>query len=302
VLDPLLAGLKVKRLVIGHTVTRTLRVVSRFDGVVTKLDTGMNRAAYKGHPAALVIDREGARALYAEEGGQRSEITPEGLYVSASSIDEATVATILEKGTLTLRSERPDKTIEATVEHEGRRVPALFVEAGPDALRKELAAYKLDQTLQLGLVPATVKRDVNGKIGILQARPARWITQADVEQQTAHPGGWCALDPQLQLMYTFDALIGNDGRTRERILYDASDWMLMLTGHDKAFSASRSLPRHLKAHPPQPGAEMQRRLAKLDSAMLKSGFGDLLSDRERAVLLQRRDALVRSPLSRVASR
>jgi len=35
-------GSAVKRLVIGHTVTRNQRVVSRFNGAVIKLDTGMN--------------------------------------------------------------------------------------------------------------------------------------------------------------------------------------------------------------------------------------------------------------------
>ena len=81
-------------------------------------------------------------------------------------------------------------------------------------------------------------------------------------------------------------------RTRERILYDASDWMLLLTGHDRAFGTDRGLPKHLEARPPQPGAEMRRRLAALDGAALERAVGDLLGDRERSAVLARRDALL----------
>jgi hypothetical protein len=93
-------------------------------------------------------------------------------------------------------------------------------------------------------------------------------------------------------MYAFDALIGNEGRTPERVLYDASGWMLFLSGHDRAFGTGRGLPRHLEGRPPRPGAEMRRRLAALDSEALDAAIGDLLGDRERAALLARRDALL----------
>jgi Calcineurin-like phosphoesterase len=54
VLLPLLQQFGVTRLVVGHTPTRDLRAVTRFDGRVVKLDAGMNPAAYKGSvvPAA----------------------------------------------------------------------------------------------------------------------------------------------------------------------------------------------------------------------------------------------------------
>ena len=55
--------------------------------------------------------------------------------------------------------------------------------------------------------------------------PERGATQTDVDQKSLRPGGWCPLAPQFQLMYAFDALIGNEHRTRDRIVYDAG-WML----------------------------------------------------------------------------
>jgi hypothetical protein len=294
VLKPLMEGLGVKRVVIGHTITRNLRVVSRFDGKVVKLDTGMNRPVYKGHPAALLLDHGDVRVMYAE-GGQPAAVPREQLFVAPSSLDDAAVASILTNGTVTVSGPRGAAALDVVVEQDGKRVPAVFAQSSADAIRKNLAAYRLDRALQLGLVPATVQRAVNGQAGILQARPERWVTQTDVEQKSLRPSGWCALEPQFQLMYAFDALTGNEGRTRDRILYDAAEWLLLLTGHEQAFGTGKALPRHLRAAPPQPGPEMRRRLALLDKATLTQALGDLLNDRERTALLARRDLLLANP-------
>jgi hypothetical protein len=291
VLQPLLEGLGVKRLVIGHTVTRDQRVASRFEGAVIKLDTGMNRAVFRGHPAALLLGRDGPRAVYADEGGAPVAVAAERMYVASPVADEV-VAAALAGGTVTVSGTRAPTTLDVAVEFEGRRIPAVFFEAPGDAAKKELAAYRLDRALRLGLVPATVAREVQGKQGILQARPARWVSQAEVEKRSLQADGWCALPPQFELMYAFDGLMGNEGRTPERILYDASGWMLLLTGHDRAFGASKVLPPHLQARPPHPGPEMRRRLAALDAPSLARALGDLLSDGDRAAVLARRDALL----------
>ena len=292
VLKPLMDGLGVKRVVIGHTIARNMRVASRFDGTVVKLDTGMNRPVYKGHPAALVLEHGDMRVIYAE-GGPPAAVPREPLFVASASLDDTAIASILTNGTVTVSGPRGAGALDIVVEQDGKRVPALFTQGSADAIRKNLAAYRLDRALRLGLVPATVKRDVNGQAGIVQARPERWMTQADVEQQALRPGGWCALQPQFQLMYAFDALIGNQGRTPERILYDG-DWMLLLTGHEQAFGTGKALPSHLR-DVLQIGPEMRRRLSTLDKAALAQALGDLLKDRERSALLARRDLLLANP-------
>ena len=291
VLRPLLAGLGVKRLVIGHTVARNQRAASRFDGAVIKLDTGMNRAVYRGHPAALLLQHESARVVYADEGGPPAAIPAEPLYV-ASAVPDAAVASVLARGNVTASGAPAPGRLDVVVDLEGRRIPAVFIEARGGAVSKELSAYRLDRALRLGLVPATVHREVQGQQGVLQARPARWVSQADVEAKSLHADSWCALPPQLELMYAFDAVIGNEGRSPERILYDASDSMLLLTGHDRAFGTSNALPAFSQARPPRPGPELRRRLATLDATSLAQAVGDLLTDPERAALLARRDALL----------
>jgi hypothetical protein len=293
VLKPLIAGLGVKRVVIGHTITRDLRVASRFDGTVVKLDTGMNRPVYKGHPAAVLLDHGDVRAVYAE-GGPPAAVPREPLFVASSSLDDAAVASILTNGTVTVSGPRGAGMLDVVVERNGKRVSAVFAQGSASAMRKNLAAYRLDRALRLGLVPATVRRDVNGQAGILQAWPEPGATQTDVDQKSLRPNGWCPLAPQFQLMYAFDALIGNEHRTRDRILYDGS-WMLLLTGHEQAFGTSKALPRHLRAPVPQLGPEMRRRLAMLDKDALAQALGDLLDERERGAILARRDLLLANP-------
>ncbi len=301
VLQPLLGRLGVKRLVVGHTVAHRQRAASRFGGTVIKLDTGMNRAVFHGHPAALVLERGSARVVYADEGGPPAAVPAEPLYVSSPVRDDE-VASILASGNVSIARARGPGVLEVVVERERQRIPAVFVEVPGDAVGKELAAYRLDRALRLGLVPATVEREVEGRHGILQARPARWVAQADVEAKSLRADGWCALPPQFELMYAFDALIGNEGRTPDRVLYDASQWTLLLTGHDRAFGTSSAWPAYLEARPPHPGPELRRRLMALDAASLQRIAGDLLTVPARAALLARRDALLAGKAPGAAAR
>ena len=303
VLQPLLAGLNVRRLVVGHTVARDERVASRFDGTVFKLDTGMNRAAYHGHPAVLVLERAQPPAVVYAEQPTPQPIPAEPDYLSSQEIPEKDVARMLANGTVTTGAARTDGVIDVQVAHEGRNVTAVFVATGKAELQREIAAWKVDEMLGLGIVPATVDREVAGRRGYLQARPAKSMTQAEVQAKGARGGGACALEPQFQLIYGLDALIGNEGRTPERMAYDTSQWTVFVTGHDRAFGSGDALPAYLKANPPRPGAEFRRRLKeRLDADKVAAALGSSLSAREQRALLARRDALLALPAAAAAAR
>jgi hypothetical protein len=294
VLQPVLQGLGAKRLVVGHTVARNHTVASRFDGNVIKLDAGMNRAVYKGRGAALFLEGAGPpKILYPEQAGTKSDIPAEPLYVASATLDDAQVSQLLESGNVTVVGPVSPGILDVTVEKEGRQVPAVFIATSDEVVRKEIAAYKVDRLLELGLVPATVPREVQGQRGALQARPAKVVSQAQVDAQKLRGGGWCALPPQFELMYAFDGLVGNEGRTADRILYDASEWMLLLTGHDKGLHTGKALPPHLQARPPQPGPEMRRRLQALEAAKLEAALGDLVPERAIKAMLDRRDQMLK---------
>jgi hypothetical protein len=295
VLLPLLQQFGVTRVVVGHTPTRDSRALTRFDGRVVKLDAGMNRAVYKGRAVALFIQPGGFSVRYAGEPGA-VPLAPEPLFVAPRDTADAQVQAALRDGEVTVTGPRAPGEMNVVVDHEGRRIAAVFQARDGAAARRELAAHRLDRQLGLALVPATAEREVQGQRGVLQARPQRWLSQADVQrQQQRPPAGWCAAQPQFQLVYAFDTLIGNDRRTPESLLYDADAGFVYASAHDRAFGTGRSLPAYLQAQPPTPGAELRRRLAALDEAGLATTLGDLLDERARRALLQRRDALLALP-------
>ncbi len=297
VLLPLLRQFGVARLVIGHTPTRNFRAVTRFDGRVVKLDTGMNHAAYKGRGAALFMESSGLSVRYADSS-EAVPLQPEGLFVAPNELDDASVLATLRDGTVTVTGPRGPNELNVSVSLGGRRIPAVFQVRTAGAARREIAAFRLDRLLQLGVVPATAEREVQGQRGVLQARPLKWVTQAQVQQGQASRGeGWCSAEPQFQLMYAFDTLIGNEGRTAESILFDSNDWLVYGTAHERAFGATRGLPAYLKARPPAPGAELRRRLSTLDEAGLRAALGDLLDARGIGAILSRRDALLALPVA-----
>ena len=294
VLHPLLQQFSVARLVVGHTPTRDLRAVTRFDGRVVKLDAGMNRAAYKGRAVALFLQPSGLSVRYAGEP-DAVPLQPEGLFVAPNELDDASVLAALSDGEVTVAGPRGPNELNVSLSHAGKKIPAVFQARTADAARKEVAAYRLDRQLGLGLVPVTVEREVQGQRGVLQGRPLKWVTQTEVQQQQMRGGGWCGAEPQFQLVYAFDTLIGNEGRTPDSLLFDSSAWFVYATAHDRAFGSTKSLPAYLKARPPSPGAELRRRAAALNEDNLAASLGELVDAKGRKAILQRRDALLALP-------
>ncbi len=294
VLLPLLQQFGATRLVVGHTTTRDSRAATRFDGRVVKLDAGMNRAVYRGRAAALFLESSGLSVRYAGQA-DATPLQPEGLFVAPNDLDDATVLTVLRDGEVTVTGARAPNELNVSVSQGGRRIAAVFQVRAEGAAHREVAAYRLDRQLKLGIVPVTVEREVQGQRGVLQGRPLKWVTQSEVKHQSLRIGGWCRAEPQYQLVYAFDALIANEGRRAESLLFDADDGFVYVTAHERAFGNSSGLPAYLKVHPPTLGAEVRRRLGALDEAGLRSALGDLVDARGRQAILERRDALLALP-------
>jgi len=294
VLLPILAQFGVTRLVVGHTVTRDSRAVTRFDGRVVKLDAGMNRTVYKGRAAALFVQPAGLSVRYAGET-EATVLQPEGLFVAPNELDDAAVLAALRSGEVTVEGPQGPNELKVSVRHGGKRIPAVFQVRDAASAQREVAAYRLDRQLGLGVVPATVQREVQGQQGVLQGRPLKWVTQREVQAQSLRAGGWCSTGPQFQLVYALDVLTGNDARTADSLLFDSDDWLVYATAHQSAFGTGKALPAYLKAQPPAPGAELRRRAGALDQASLQATLGELLNARALQAILQRRDALLALP-------
>jgi hypothetical protein len=262
-------------------------------------------------------------------------VPAEPLYLSSQKYGEDIVAEILAKGTLAVAETCAPGVYKVSVTHDGRSVDAVFEAAAAEIVNRELAAYRLDRLLGLGLVPATVARNHAGQDGILQGRPANWASEQDrlnakngtavgLACQTislvpqAEParralpadgrpprlptGGWCDMGALYQLSYAFDALIDNRGRSFDRFLYDTDQATLFLAGHGNAFGTSTQLPKALEGPLAKTGPEMRARLQKLDEDSVGAAIGELVGTRGVKALLARRDRILAIATASAAGR
>ena len=295
--------LGVERVVMGHTPTPGGRIYERFDGRALRIDTGMNRAVYRGHPAALVILPDTYDAVYVETGIDAT-IEPLPSYAGAErlGVAEPVVLEALEHASIEDRQPTEPDALSVTVNVQGTRVPAIYRWQDERAIQRELAAYRLDRLLGLGLVPPTVARELDGRSGILQLRPGEIASLAEL-QAAGNPvrASWCPVAPQYQLLYAFDLLIRNERRTPDSILYDTDSWMVMSTQHGTSFGTSSRPPAHLASTALEPLPGLLERLDALTMEQLEATLGEMLSKRELKALLERGRLLPRDAAQAVTA-
>ena len=95
-----------------------------------------------------------------------------------------------------------------------------------------------------------------------------------------------------QLMYGFDGLIKNNGRTPENMAYDLRDWNFVLTGHRASFGRGSALPAYLRQTEQVLPKGFADRLEGLTEEKLRSALGDLLNKSEINGVMKRRKLLL----------
>jgi hypothetical protein len=103
---------------------------------------------------------------------------------------------------------------------------------------------------------------------------------------------WCPLGEQFNLMYVFDALSGSEPRQRAQLRYSPGSWQLALVGNGGLFPTDGKLPNHLREAPIRLSSGLAARLETLTPALLDAELGDVLDERQRAAILERRDGLI----------
>ena len=287
VLEAALSRLGAKRFVVGHTPTGDRRVHGLYGGRLVMLDTGMLGSYYEGRPAALVTEAGDTWVQYAQPA-ERGTIDLSG-NVQDYGRTEAELRQVLAEGTVTVTQKGEDGAPWAvTVRSGGKDVAAVFVAGGEN----ELAAAALDDLLGSSLVPPAVAREVEGVKGALQLRYPGSISEAERMERGVGLGSWCPMDEQLGLMYTFDLLIANRGRSVGNIWFARQRSDLVLTSHQDAFGTARSLPDGFDPAKLQIPPPMAEALRKLDEPTLESALGAWIGKREIRALLSRRDQLL----------
>lgn len=172
-----------------------------------------------------------------------------------------------------------------------------------DRWEHEIAAYRLDKVLGLGLVPPTVQRSYHGYAGSLQL----WVDlafnelgrQRDNLEVPAEKRE--VYDRVRSLQKAWDSLIANADRTLQNLRY-TKDWRLILIDHSQAF---RDMPPYVGRlqfdrgnDPSHQGfnrlpREFLAKLKALDHTKIRNAVEDFLTSSAIEALLERRDLILK---------
>ncbi len=294
-----LERLGVARVVMGHTPAPGNRVSTRLNGLAVMIDTGMFKEYFKGRWSGLFIEDSTLEVLYQDEKGfSQPIVAPKRQRARPGKFTDAELEEFLRQAEIV---EKDEDTGTMTLSRNGKKLKAVFKTAskkkpkpGTQEYQFEIAAYRLDRMLGLEMVPVAVQREIDGDRGSLSVVIKGLITEQKRNDESVAVTGWCPLADQHQLMYALDALIYNENRTLDNIVYTEFDWKLFLINNAPSFGKRRTLPAYLQQAEITLPAVLVNNLAGLDMASLQERLGDLISESQLKALLKRRDSMLDS--------
>ena len=160
-----------------------------------------------------------------------------------------------------------------------------------DSYKYNIAAYRVDKMLGMGMSPACVYREVNNK----PASMCWWVDNVMFDELTRRerkiePADSNSWTKQLNLIRDFDALIDNTDRNQGNLLFD-KNWQLWMIDHSRAFRVTNEIrnPAILKRI-------SQKMMDGMRGLTLKECNRELrpyLTDDEIRTMLVRRDLLLK---------
>ena len=161
-------------------------------------------------------------------------------------------------------------------------------EWGWESYQAEVAAYKLDRLLELGMVPPTVVREIGGQMGSLQL----WVTGCelyeDMQEEVPESAEW---DKELSRMKLFDSLISNGHRSSRDFMVDGQ-WNIVLIDHSQAFMSTQELDKDRDKLPTRFDRDLVEKMKAIESMSLEIRMDRLLLRQQVDAIAMRRDALV----------
>lgn len=166
----------------------------------------------------------------------------------------------------------------------------------------EIAAYRLDKHLGLGLVPPTVERPFRGERGSCQywVDGCMSVKDRDEKRMKTPPAKVPAWNRATYLQRFFDNLIANEDRHANQILI-TPDWRMVLIDHSRSFRTAGKFTKSLlysarNPEGPMLMSELPRALVDkakaLDFASIRAVAGETLTDEEIRAVLIRRDLIL----------
>lgn len=168
-----------------------------------------------------------------------------------------------------------------------------------DSWQTEIPAYVVDLIIGLGMVPATVERRINGKVGSLQWFVTTRMAEAVRMEQRLVPPDMESWDREMLRMRLFDQLIYNVDRHANNVLI-TEDFHLRLIDHSRSFRPQKTLrnPEQLTRF----SRSLLEGLERLTYEDLRAKTRRYLTDTQIRTLLDRRDAILELARRLVAER
>ena len=168
-----------------------------------------------------------------------------------------------------------------------------------DNWRFEVAAYRIDRLIGLGLVPATLEREYRGKTGSLQWWVQSEMSESERRRQNRTPPDRESWNRQWSNAMLFDNLLYNWDRHGNNTLI-TSDFQIRLIDHSRAFLSYDQLrrPNELTRF----SRSLLAGLERLNRDLLREHVGRYLEASKIDALLKRRDAILALAKQAVAER
>ena len=131
-----------------------------------------------------------------------------------------------------------DKRKDRYRTNDGRFLPT-FV----DSYRFEVAAYRLSEMLEMGVVPPAVMRAWERHDGSVQLWVEGAMTEGSRHEKDLQPPDPVRWSRQNMMMKFFDALIQNIDRNQGNILILKDSWDVWLIDHTRSFVNSAEIPQ-----------------------------------------------------------
>ncbi|MBV1908908.1 MAG: metallophosphoesterase [Kangiellaceae bacterium] len=298
-----------KHLWVGHTTSNTRTPLTRLGGLLTIMDTGMLKAYYHGSPWLAKLSEEKPVVFINGLTGQQAPPDPSPnrewsnpYDLSDEALEQFLLSAKIKK--LGTTKEGTSKPIKVELSANGMMVKGIFKfqksqnkkrgirrSSENDRFQHEIAAYKLDRLLGLGLVPVTVERKVNGVNGIIQVWIDDLISEMELKDKKITYQGYCDLDNQENMINTFDYLVSNRDRNQSNMLFSKSDMQIWFIDHSRSFGVKTKRPKMLRKEKIIVTERFKEALVSLNMDNLKS-LSPWLRTRQIKAVLARRDKLL----------
>jgi hypothetical protein len=301
-LERVLEALDAQGVFVAHTPTGTGRINSRFNGQVIRTDVGM---AYGREPMCVVLQNERMVVYDPRRQGYLSLAPepPQGERFSdiGEQLPDAQLESFLERAKVVDRTLVQRKGREGEVwslQQKKLELRAVFQSvdeapgADPNAPARryghEIASYKIDRMMKLGLVPVTVPRQIEGTHGSLQTWVQAAVDRDQIRQYEAQ-GLLEGLEDEIMRARLFTVLIGSVERADFGEMLVPKERRIMLADNTKAFplSSDIELPEGCALAP-----DLELGMRGLNKGGLKKAVGTYLSDGQIKALLGRRDRII----------